>query len=114
MKSMLRKEAIEDIFGKTQPEKLATLSYLNEQEIYVLTMMQTVCESSKLCNLILSPIIKNHLQFKKSLKGLGIATYQNIINPYRYYQPQPSLEKSRLLEQNETEEQPKKKRFKLL
>ena len=98
-----------DVIEKFISDKQKNLSYLNEREIGLFTLMSSLAEIDIYFHKLFTPLIRNYMEYKKSLRGFGITTIENLLNPYKIY-PIEEIEKRRKpIEEEETKK--KKKRF---
>jgi len=84
----LKKDVIEKFIG----DKNKNLSYLNEKEIALFSIMSALAEVDPYFHKLFNPLIRNYTEYKKSLKGFGITTLENLLNPYKVY-PVEEIEK---------------------
>lgn len=87
-----------DIIDKFASDKLKNLSYLNEMEIALFSIMSALSDVDEYFKNVFEPLIKNYVEYKKSLKGFGITVIQNMLNPFRVYQVEESLETKKPVE----------------
>lgn len=74
-----------DVIEKFISDKLKNLSYLNEREIGLFSLMSALAETDIYFHKIFTPLIRNYMEYKKSLRGFGITTLENLLNPYKVY-----------------------------
>jgi len=67
-----------DVIEKFISDKQKNLSYLNEREIGLFTLMSSLAEIDIYFHKLFTPLIRNYMEYKKSLRGFGTLKYYHI------------------------------------